>query len=70
MIFEPGDTVDLVYYTHESSAGGYSSNKIVNGKIQEFDAQGVYILDRYGDLRWFPFTSVQQVILKVTPQDQ
>lgn len=56
--FAVGSEVDLYYYGHDHDA------REISGKIDFSDLVGVAILTVRGDLRFFPWSSVQQMILR------
>jgi hypothetical protein len=56
----PGDVVDLYYY------GESNGIRAVRAKIQELDGTGVTVVNTVaGDLQFYPWRSVQRMILLI-----
>jgi hypothetical protein len=56
-VFRTGDKVDLYYYTEARRPHA------ITGRIEYLGPVGVTLLTASGDLQFFPWSSVQRVIL-------
>jgi hypothetical protein len=56
-VFRTGDKVDLYYYTEARRPHA------ITGRVEYLDPVGVMLLTASSDLQFFPWSSVQRVIL-------